>query len=49
MFTPIKHTTVSEKVIEQIKEMVSKGDLKKVINFHQKEKWQKIYKSVELL
>ncbi|MCR2043566.1 FadR/GntR family transcriptional regulator [Anaerosalibacter massiliensis] len=29
MFTPIKHTTVSEKVIEQIKEMVSKGDLKK--------------------
>ena len=29
MFTPIKNTTVSEKVIEQIKEMLSKGTLNK--------------------
>ena len=29
MFTPIKNTTVSEKVVEQIKDMLSKGNLNK--------------------
>lgn len=29
MFTPIKNTTVSEKVVEQIKEMLSRGSLNK--------------------